>query len=311
MTMRIPVLPALFGAVLAMNCSGAHAAPLPPACAIGGAGSLSASPTEATARNYVLRFAPGAGTSSLHAASVTVSGAGGSARDMRDILDAASVVLLGALVNHHGAGCTADYFLATLQPILAGLQTGQTYDISWSSPVAQTGAKQIRFGVLHLHLAGGSGAQPIMVSLDLGGAGMTGDTVLASLLPQDARSDFSIPAQALGPLLAATAGRPARSVAVPVTIRTLRARRGDMQLEGSGSAELTGSPDAASASGHMSMRNLPELIETLRAAGQTRPAAALIMANLVGHHADAADTSWDVEWAGGILTVNHIPLPLR
>ncbi|MBB2204359.1 hypothetical protein [Gluconacetobacter takamatsuzukensis] len=311
--MRIPGLPALLGAALAMAAagSGAHAAPLPPACAVGAAGSLSAAPAEATARNYALHFLPDAGGPSLHAASVTVSGAGGSARDMRDIIDAASVVLLGALVNHHGAGCTADYFLSTLQPVLAGLQAGTSYDISWSAPVARTGAKQIRFGAMHLHLSGGSGAQPIAVSLDLRGAGMNGDTVLAALLPQDARSDFAIPAQALGPLLAATAGRPARSVAVPVTIRTLRARRGDMQLEGSGSAELTGSPDAASASGHMSMRNLPELIETLRAAGQTRPAAALILANLVGHHTDSAETAWDVEWAGGILTVNHIPLPLR
>ncbi|MFW7266849.1 hypothetical protein ACMAUO_02635 [Gluconacetobacter sp. Hr-1-5] len=311
--MRIPVLPALVGAVLAMAGSGAHAAPLPPACAIGTAGGVLASPAEATARNYGLHFSTGAGAPSLHAASVTVTGAGagGNAGDMRDILDAASVVLLGALVNHHAAGCTADYFLSTLQPILAGLAAGKAYDISWSAPIAHTGTKQIRFTALRLHLAGGSGAQPIAVSLDLHGAGMNGDTVLASLLPQDARSDFAVPVQALGPLLAATAGRPAHSVAVPVTIRTLRARRGDMQLEGSGSAELTGSPDAASASGHMSMRNLPELIETLRAAGQTRPAAALIIANLVGHHTDATDTSWDVEWTGGILTVNHIPLPLR
>ncbi|MFT8646099.1 hypothetical protein [Gluconacetobacter sp.] len=310
MITRIPVLPLLVGTVLAMTGT-ARAAPLPPACAIGTAGSLSTSPAGATAHNYGLHFSPGAGAPSLHAASVTVTGAGGSANDMHDILDAASVVLLGALVNHHDAGCTADYFLSTLQPILSGLAAGRAYDISWSAPVAHTGAKQIRFAALHLHLSGGSGTQPIAVSLDLHGAGMNGDTVLASLLPQDAQSDFTVPAQALGPLLAATAGRPAHSVAVPVTIRTLQARRGDMQLAGSGSAELTGNPDAASARGHMSMRNLPELIEVLRAAGQTRPAAALIIANLVGHHTDATDTAWDVEWSGGILTVNHIPLPLR
>ncbi|MFT8778522.1 MAG: hypothetical protein ABF893_17975 [Gluconacetobacter liquefaciens] len=310
MITRIPVLPLLVGTVLAMAGT-VRAAPLPPACAIGTAGSLSTSPAGATAHNYGLHFSSGAGAPSLHAASVTVTGAGSSADDMHDILDAASVVLLGALVNHHDAGCTADYFLSTLQPILSGLAAGRAYDISWSAPVAHTGTKQIRFAAMHLHLSGGSGTQPIAVSLDLHGAGMNGDTVLASLLPQDARSDFAVPAQALGPLLAATAGRPAQSVAVPVTIRTLQARHGDMQLEGSGSAELTGSPDAASARGHMSMRNLPELIETLRAAGQTRPAAALIIANLVGHHTDATDTAWDVEWSGGILTVNHIPLPLR
>lgn len=310
MIMRIPVLPALCGAALALAGGVAHAAPLSPACAVASAGGLSASPMEATAHGYMLRFAPGAGAPTLHAASVTVSGAGGSPHDMRDILDAASVVLLGVLVNHHGVGCKSDYFLATLQPILAGLEAGKSYDISWSSPVATTGAKQIRFSALHLHLAGGNDAQPIAVSLDLHGAGMNGDSVLSALLPQDARSDFAVPVQALGPLLAATAGRPARSIAVPVTIRTLHARRGDMQLDGNGTAELTGNPDAASASGHMSMRNLPELIDTLRAAGQTRPAAALILANLVGHHA-ATDTSWDVEWMGGILTVNHIPLPLR
>ncbi|GBQ31672.1 hypothetical protein ACLRDC_03825 [Gluconacetobacter sacchari] len=310
MITRIPVLPALLGTILAMATTGVQAAPLPPACAIAGAGSLSASATDMTALNYVLRSAPGTGAPSLHAASVTISGPAGDARALRDLLDAASVVLLGALVNHHGAGCTADYFLATLQPMMAGLESGRSYDIAWSSPVATTGARQIRFSAMHLHLSGGGDARPIAVSLEMRGAGINGDSVLAALLPQDARSDFAVPAQALGPLLAATAGRPARSIAVPVTIRTLRARRGDMQLEGSGTAELTGSPDAASAAGHMSMRNLPELIETLRAAGQIRPAGALALANLVGHHADT-QTSWDVAWAGGILTVNHIPLPLR
>jgi hypothetical protein len=295
---------------LVVTAGPASATPLPASCAVAHAGDLSVSPDVATAQDYRLRFSAGAESPSLHAGTLTVKGGDGAGGDARDILDAASVVLLGGLTNHHGAGCSSDYFTSSVSPVVAGLKAGKVYDVTWSALTAVSGATRLSFTALHLHLAGATPGQPVAVTLEIRGAQTNGDTVLASLLPQEARSDFSIPARSLAPLLAATAGRPAHDVAVPVTISALTARHGDMRLDGSGTAILTGSPDAASATGHMSMRNLPELIATLHAAGQTRASTALILANLVGHHADM-DTSWDVDWQGGILTVNRIPLPLR
>ncbi|MBB2190880.1 hypothetical protein HLH34_13060 [Gluconacetobacter azotocaptans] len=288
----------------------ARAAPLPADCAVAGADSPAGGGSAATAHGYRLRFSGGMAPPSLHAATVSVKG-GEAATPGRDILDAASVVLLGALTNHHAPGCTPGYFADTVRPVLRGLGADRSYDLAWSNPTIVNGSTRISFRAIHLHLTGAGPDMPVVASLDIQDAATDGQADLSSLLPQQARSVFSIPARSLGPLLAAISGRPTQGVAVPVTIRSLSAQRSDMRLDGSGSAVLTGNPDAASASGHMSMRNLPDLIAAVRAMGQTRVATALILANLVGHHADADDTSWDVAWQGGILTVNRIPLPLR
>lgn len=289
----------------------AMAAPLPGDCAVAGADSPAGGGGTATAHGYRLRFSGGMEPPSLHAATVSVKGSGGTATPGRDILDAASVVLLGALTNHHVPGCTPGYFTDTVSPVLRGLGADGSYDLTWSHPTIANGLTRMSFRTIHLHLAGAGTDMPVVASLEIQDAATTGQGGLSSLLPQQARSVFSIPARSLGPLLAAVSGRPTQGVAVPVTIRSLTAQRSDMRLDGSGSAVLTGNPDAASATGHMSMRNLPDLIAAVRAMGQTRVATALILANLVGHHADADDTSWDVAWQGGILTVNRIPLPLR
>ncbi|GBQ91916.1 hypothetical protein AA13595_3221 [Gluconacetobacter johannae DSM 13595] len=300
------VLAIVLGTAVATAPS-ARAAPLPGDCAVAGADSGGAT----TAHGYRLRFSGGMASPSLHAATVSVKGDGAAATPGRDILDAASVVLLGALTNHHAAGCTPGYFADTVGPVLHGLGADGSYDLAWSSPVIVNGPNRISFRTIHLHLAGAGPDMPVVASLDIQDASTDGQGGLSPVLPQQAHSVFSIPARSIGPLLAAVSGRPAQGVAVPVTIRSLSAQRSDMRLDGSGSAVLTGNPDAASASGHMSMRNLPVLIAAVRAMGQTRVATALILANLVGHHADPGETSWDVAWQGGILTVNQIPLPLR
>ncbi|ACI49911.1 conserved hypothetical protein [Gluconacetobacter diazotrophicus PA1 5] len=307
--MRILSLSAVLAGLLAA-AGPAGATPLPETCAQARTGGLSVSGNVAAARDYVLRFSPGGEAPSLHARMVTVKGGDAAGTDARDILNAASLVLLGALTNHHGAGCPSEYFASSVGPLLNGLKAGQGYDVAWTAPVVNNGGARLSFAALHLHLGGAELGGPVVVALDVRDAQASGNTVLASLLPQQARSNFSIPAQSLGPLLAATAGHPARSVLVPVTITTLMAQHGDLRLNGRGTAMLTGNADANSAAGHLSLSNLPELIATLRAAGQARATTALILANLVGRHADA-DTSWDVEWQGGVLTINQIPLPLR
>ncbi|WP_323991123.1 hypothetical protein [Nguyenibacter sp. L1] len=315
--MRLPLFASLAVALAlqaVLSAAPAAALPLPANCAVARAAPAPV-PGGAAARDYKLRLAGGADAPSLRAGLVTIRGGDGAAPEtLPEILNAASVGLLGALSGRHAPGCSTEYFATALQPVLRGLAAGRAYDVAWRGVEAVSGRSRLSMGMLRLHLDGAPpGMQPgvsMTMSLEMHGLRDDGAAVPAALLPEDARSVVSLPVSALAPLLAATAGGPVRPVAVPVTIRTLTAAHGDMRLDGSFMAVVTGVPDGASASGHMRMRNLPELIAALRDAGQTRASAALVLANLVGHHADDA-TSWDVDWQGGILTVNRIPLPLR
>lgn len=302
-------------AIAALSCIGvARATALPATCARvvvassqpHGAGSLAG-------HGYDLSLA-GDAQRTFHAGDITATGTGLDPQALRDMEDVASLVLLATLTGHHSEGCAQDYFTAAATPIMEGLRAGRSYDLTWQDGQLTSGATKLSFHRAHLHLGGArSDSTPATLTLDTQGVGITGtrNTLLASALPQQATANASVPGSALVSLATAITGHPAHNVMVPLHVSSLNAQRGSMQVTGNGDANLTGNTDASSATGHIQVQNLDAVIDTLRNAGQTRASAALVLAKLFGHKAASGGTSWDVNWEGGVMTVNHIPLPIH
>jgi len=250
----------------------------------------------------------------FHATDIAASGTGLPPQALRDMEDVASLVMLATLTGHHSQGCSQDYFVSAATPIMEGLRAGHSYDLTWQGGLLTSGQTKLSFRRAHLHLAGArNDSAPATLTLETQGIGITGthNTLLASALPQQAAANASVPGESLVPLAAAITGHPPENVRVPLHVASLTAQRGAMQITGNGDANLTGNTDASSATGHIQVQNLDAVIETLRNAGQTRASAALILAKLFGHKAPSGGISWDVSWEGGVMTVNHIPLPIR
>ena len=302
-------------ALVALSCIGvAQATALPATCAHvavassqpHGAGSLAG-------HGYDLSLA-GEAQRTFHAGDISATGTGLAPQALRDMEDVASLVLLATLTGHHSEGCAQDYFTAAATPIMEGLRAGRSYDLTWQDGLLTSGATKLSFHRAHLHLGGATGnATPATITLETLGVGITGthNTLLSNALPQQATANASVPGSALVPLAIAIAGHPAQNVMVPLHVSSLNAQRGSMQITGNGDANLTGNTDASSATGHIQVQNLDVVIDTLRNAGQTRASAALVLAKLFGHKAASGGTSWDVSWEGGVMTVNHIPLPIH
>ncbi|MGY6769477.1 hypothetical protein [Komagataeibacter sp. NFXK3] len=300
----------------ALSCVGsAQATTLPDTCARAQLASSSQPHGNNTlaGHNYDLALA-GDVHQTFHAGDITASGTGLGAQALRDMEDVASLVLLATLTGHHSQGCAQDYFVSAATPIMDGLRTGRSYDLIWQDGLLSSGETKLSFHRAHLHLAGAKGdTAPATLTLDTQGLGIAGshNTLLVNALPQQATANASVPSASLVPLAAAITGHPSETVMVPLHVSSLTAQRGAMQITGNGDASLTGNTDASSANGHIQVQNLDAVIETLRNAGQTRASAALVLAKLFGHKSASGGTGWDVSWAGGVMTVNHIPLPIR
>ncbi|WP_130730936.1 hypothetical protein [Komagataeibacter xylinus] len=300
----------------ALSCVGsAQATTLPDTCASAQLASSSQPHGNNTlaGHNYDLALA-GDVHQTFHAGDITASGTGLGAQALRDMEDVASLVLLATLTGHHSQGCAQDYFVSAATPIMDGLRTGRSYDLIWQDGLLSSGETKLSFHRAHLHLAGAKGdTAPATLTLDTQGLGIAGshNTLLVNALPQQATANASVPSASLVPLAAAITGHPSETVMVPLHVSSLTAQRGAMQITGNGDASLTGNTDASSANGHIQVQNLDAVIETLRNAGQTRASAALVLAKLFGHKSASGGTGWDVSWAGGVMTVNHIPLPIR
>ncbi|WP_240906355.1 hypothetical protein [Komagataeibacter xylinus] len=299
----------------ALSCMGtAQATALPDTCASARLASSQPHGSNTLAgHNYDLALA-GNVHQTFHAGDIAASGTGLEPQALRDMEDVASLVLLATLTGHHSQGCAQDYFVSAATPIMDGLRAGRSYDLIWQDGLLSSGETKLSFHRAHLHLAGARGdTAPATLTLDTQGLGITGshNTLLVNALPQQATANASVPSASLVPLAAAITGHPTETVMVPLHVSSLTAQRGTMQITGNGDASLTGNTDASSANGHIQVQNLDAVIETLRNAGQTRASAALVLAKLFGHKSASGGTGWDVSWEGGVMTVNHIPLPIR
>lgn len=223
-----------------------------------------------------------------------------------DLADAASVLLLAAVTGHHNAACS-DWLETEGKVAESALAASHALSLSWTGVSVHHGSQITAAGAVSLTLKAGSpDAQATLSVRNVSYSGIS----IAPVLPASAAAQFSLPASELASLMAATAGKPANLPAVHVTIRSLTAQRETVTLSGNGRATLTGSNDSASASGHLEVTDIGTLTDRMREAGQTKVAAALILARLVSHHSGSANT-WDTTWEGGVLTVNGVPLPLK
>lgn len=298
-----------------LSCMGAaKATALPDTCArVQVATTQPRSGSALAAQGYDLALA-GRTDQTFHATDIAASGTGMGPQALRDMEDVASLVLLAVMTGHHSDGCEQSYFASAAAPIMDGLRTGGSYDLTWQGGLLTNGSTKLSFHRAHLHLGGSkSDSAPATLTLETQGIGITGsrNTLLVSALPQQATAKAAVPGSSLVPLAEAITGHPPENVMVPLHVSALSAQRGAMQITGNGDANLTGHTDASSASGHILVQNLDAVIDTLRNAGQTRASAALILAKLFGHKSETGGTSWDVSWEGGVMTVNHIPLPIR
>ncbi|QBL92931.1 hypothetical protein KSAC_06860 [Komagataeibacter saccharivorans] len=299
----------------ALSCMGhAGATALPDTCArVQVAATQPHGNSVLAGHGYDLALA-GRPNQTFHATDIAASGTGMGQQALRDMEDVASLVLLATMTGHHSDGCAQDYFASAAAPIMDGLRAGGSYDLTWQGGLLTNGDTKLSFRRAHLHLVGAKSANaPATLTLETQGIGITGshNTLLASALPQQASANAAVPSGSLVELAAAITGHPPENVMVPLRVSSLSAQRGAMQISGNGEANLTGHTDASSATGHILVQNLDAVIDTLRNAGQTRASAALILAKLFGHHSDNGGTSWDVSWEGGVMTVNHIPLPIH
>ncbi|MDG6093756.1 hypothetical protein LOC54_01285 [Acetobacter sp. AN02] len=294
--LAVPVLsaPVLAGSALA--------APVPGSCAVIRHDETRSAGT-VVQKNVTVSLPAGP---SLKASSLKVTGAK-DAQSASELADAASVLFLTAMSNHHVAACT-DWLKAQGAATEAALEAGARPSFSWSALSVANGrltiqAQSAAFSVSQAD-GGNAGA-----ALSLNGLNIQGTTI-PDLLPEQAQASFSMPVKELSSLMQAVGGRPSGEPVAHVNIDSFSASRGDVSLSGNGSALLTGSQDTAQASGHLEVAGLNTLISAAQSDSQTKLAAGMVVAKLVSHKSNGRNT-WDASWKSGVLTVNGVPVPLR
>ncbi|WP_124305949.1 DUF945 family protein [Acetobacter pasteurianus] len=281
----------------------AFAAP-PSGCAVVSRASGQETAQGVTYQNLVLRT-PDGGTT-FKAGHLTLHGSGETPEAAHDLADAASLLLMSAMTGHHNAACT-DWLNTQGKRVLAGLQAGKSYDLTWQNATLTHGAAQVSVNTARYQMQGGSAT----ASASLGMDGVSFHNVAnQDLLPTAAHATFSLPAAEVPALMSAIGGRSTSAPAVHATISSFDATQGDASLHGNGVATLTGNVNNTSASGHLEITNLETLIDKARTAKQMKLAAGMVVARLVSHKHGEQNT-WDTKWESGVLTVNGFPIPLK
>ncbi|WP_243429739.1 hypothetical protein [Acetobacter sacchari] len=222
------------------------------------------------------------------------------------VADAASVLLLSAFIGLHKSACSA-WLEAEGKQAEADLADKQKLSVGWTG--AHIRRHELQLGLGDARLSVSIDGTQANANLSMSGVSVTGVSA-PSLAPQSAAAAFSLPLKDVATLMAATGGKPSSMPAVHVTINSLTARREQVQFTGHGVATLTGDVNHTSASGHLEVRHIKDLIDLARQDSQMRVAAALVLARLVSHR-DGDVSAWDTTWEGGVLTVNGVPLPLK
>ncbi|NHO32988.1 hypothetical protein GOB85_11070 [Acetobacter sp. LMG 1636] len=279
-----------------------HAAPAPAACARIAHSDQSSAQGQTVLEHITVTAGSGGGV--LKATRQTFAGAAPDAS--LDLADAASVLLLAAFTGYHNAACSA-WLETEGKAAQAALASGHSLDMSWSGASIQH--KSLHIGIDTAHLALKNGSPDANATLSFSGVTVSGVTA-PTLMPSSANASFTLPQSELASLMAATAGKATSLPAVHVTIHSLTARRDTIELSGNGHATLTGETGSTSAGGHLEIHDISALIDHARQENQMKVAAALIIARMVSHSTSDGN-AWDTTWAGGVLTVNGVPLPLK
>ncbi|MGI4957860.1 MAG: hypothetical protein ACRYGI_09750 [Janthinobacterium lividum] len=281
---------------------------LPGGCAIAGSASLHESGGSFEAGRLEVTV-PGAGSSSppsLHAARLRADAKGAASvgpAQLEQASTAAAAALLTALSSQHSGGCSDAVLQVAMRPLAHGIQSGASYDFTWTDVAVRAG--NIRFGARHLALHVGGDGRTAHLTGTLDGA--ASNDRAAGLLPESLDVRVALPANELPALLSATGGHGAP---VDVTIEQAVARRGGSTLSGHGQASIASTPDAGTGQGHLTAQGFDALIEAANAPGLERLRTGLFLAKLVAHR-QGDQSDWDLAWQQGTLMVNNVPLPLR
>lgn len=281
---------------------------LPGGCAIAGSASLHEGSGSFDAGRLEVTV-PGAGSSnptSFHAARLRADARGAASvgpAQLEQASTAAAAALLTALLSARSGACSDAVLQRAMQPLAHGVQTGGSYDFTWTDVAVRAG--NTRFGAHHLALHVGGDGRTAHLTGTLDGA--ASNNRAAGLLPESLDVRVALPADELPALLSATGGHGAP---VDVTIEHAVARRGGSTLSGHGQASIASTPDASSGQGQLTAQGFDQLIEAANAPGMERLRTGLFLAKLVAHR-QGDQSDWDLAWQQGTLMVNNVPLPLH
>lgn len=248
------------------------------------------------------------GITSLHVKKLVFTGHASSVQATQDLAQAASLLLVSAMTGLHNAACT-QWLMEQGRQVVTGLQSGAAYDLTWNSATIEHGAAHVNVASARYQMQSAPSTHASSASLSMQGLSFH-NVANQQLLPSAAQAAFSLPTAEIPALVSAVGGRSAAAPAVHATINNFEASQGTVRLQGHGQATLTGDVAATSASGHLEITNLEELIEKARTARQMKLAAGLVLGRLVSHRSGEQNT-WDTTWNGGVLTVNGFPLPIK
>lgn len=225
----------------------------------------------------------------------------------RNMAEAASVALVLSLTGHHNAAC-AHWLEKQGQQAWRLLIEGKNMAFSWNAATISLGKAALGLKSAQLILQGSTHDKRSEASLAFNGLEYH-NIAYEEFFPAQAHVTFSIPASELPTFLSTLGTTTAKAdQAIHIHVTDLNASRGDIALHGYGQATFTGDMRSSTASGHLEISHLEALIALTRAERQMNLMAALVLARLVSHHTDTANT-WNTAWKNDVLTVNGFPLP--
>ena len=223
---------------------------------------------------------------------------------------AAGASLLIALTGTGRSGCPADALQAAAYPVMDGLLRGGDYVGTWQGVTLRGTAGHVLARRMQLRLdgAGGSGPDaPVHMTLSLDG--ITGTLTPPTLLPEHLSVSATLPASSLPTLLSA-AGGAAPDARIPVTIDDISMSRGDATLHGTGTANAAATPQDSSADINLVAHDFDALVNAAALQNMMRMHTTLFLSRLMAHQA-GDNLEWQLRYAGGLLSVNDVPIPLR
>ena len=224
-----------------------------------------------------------------------------------NMAEAASVALVLSLTGHHNAAC-AHWLEKQGQQAWRFLIEGKNMAFSWNAATISLGKVALGLKSAQLILQGSTHDKRSEASLAFNGLDYH-NIAYEAFFPSQAHVTFSIPASELPTFLSTLGTTTAKAdQAIHIHVTDLNASRGDIALHGYGQATFTGDMHSSTASGHLEISHLDTLIALTRAERQMNLMAALVLARLVSHHTDTANT-WNTAWENGVLTINGFPLP--
>ncbi|MCQ9154640.1 hypothetical protein [Acidomonas methanolica] len=223
--------------------------------------------------------------------------------------DANTLGALGALLLDDGRtprSCDTPDAHAAMRSIVQAVVAGGAPELRWDRAVLVRGAHRttIRSVILRFHPLPGAPAQ-IGLAIEADGIARSD----GGLTPSSVSMSVDLPVRALSQADEGAKSVPLVAPGETLTIHSLHAEYGSSQLDGQGFVRPGQSWQNSSGQLHLEISGMHDLLNGLRGNSPSGVTTALAVAQLMGHR-DGDRTGWDVALLDGVLSVNHIPLPL-